>query len=150
MAPVESTIVVKHHSDDTGLGKDWKTSVWTFWHDQLDDRWPFNKRVQEVADFQDFQKFFQPGRIRLFGLSVTMALLWGGSIFVYGASVPRLGPLGASIGWPLSLAVGLLLANAIGLALGEWRGVSPRARAWMYAGIFVLVVAVILLSRVNS
>jgi L-rhamnose-H+ transport protein len=97
-----------------------------------------------------FQKFFQPGRIRLFGLSATMALLWGGSIFVYGASVPRLGPLGASIGWPLSLAVGLLLANAIGLALGEWRGVSPRARAWMYAGIFVLVVAVILLSRVNS
>jgi L-rhamnose-H+ transport protein len=97
-----------------------------------------------------FQKFFQPGRIRLFGLSATMALLWGGSIFVYGASVPRLGSLGASIGWPLSLAVGLLLANAIGLALGEWRGVSSRARAWMYAGIFVLVVAVILLSRVNS
>ena len=97
-----------------------------------------------------FQEFFQPGRIRLFGLSATMALLWGGSIFVYGASVPRLGSLGTSIGWPLSLAVGLLLANAIGLALGEWRGVSPRARAWMYAGILVLVVAVILLSRVNS
>jgi L-rhamnose-H+ transport protein len=96
------------------------------------------------------KKFFRPGGVRLFSLSIMMALLWGGSIFVYGASVPRLGSLGTSIGWPLSLAVGLLLANGIGLALGEWRRASPRARAWMYSGIVVLLLAVILLSRVSS
>ena len=96
------------------------------------------------------KKFLQPGRFRLWSLSTAMALLWGGSIFVYGASVPRLGSLGTSIGWPLSLAVGLLLANLIGILLGEWRQVSPRARGWMYSGILVLLVAVILLSRANS
>jgi L-rhamnose-H+ transport protein len=95
------------------------------------------------------KKFLQPGRIRLFGLSAVMALLWGGSIFVYGASVPRLGSLGTSIGWPLSLAVGLLLANMIGIALGEWRQASKRARVRMYSGILVLLAAVILLSRAS-
>ena len=93
------------------------------------------------------KKFKQPGGLRLFGLSAGMALLWGGSIFVYGAAVPRLGSLGTSIGWPLSLAVGLLLANGIGIGMGEWRQAPAQARKWMVSGIAVLLVAVILLSR---
>ncbi len=95
------------------------------------------------------RKFSQPGAARLVSLSLLMALLWGGSIFVYGASVPRLGSLGASIGWPLSLAVGLLFANAIGMGLGEWRFTSPRARLWMYLGIAVLLVAIVLLGHAS-
>jgi L-rhamnose-H+ transport protein len=95
------------------------------------------------------RKFAQPGGLRLYTLSAVMALLWGGSIFVYGASAPRLGALGTSIGWPLSLAVGLLLANVIGISLGEWRQAPVRARNWMYSGIGVLLVAVILLSKAS-
>jgi L-rhamnose-H+ transport protein len=70
-------------------------------------------------------KFGQPGSLRLYTLGMVMALLWGGSIFVYGAAAPRLGTLGASIGWPVSLATGLLVANAVGLLLGEWKGAPP-------------------------
>lgn len=95
------------------------------------------------------RKFAQPGKTRLWGLASLMALLWGGSIFVYGAATPRLGALGTAIGWPLSLAVGLLLANMIGMGLGEWRGVPASSRRWMYSGIAVLLVAVILLSRAS-
>ncbi len=94
-------------------------------------------------------KFTQPGGQRLYFLSSLMALLWGGSIFVYGAAVPRLGPLGTSIGWPLSLATGLLLANAIGVGLGEWRQAPSRARGWMYSGIGVLLIAIVVLGRAN-
>jgi type VI secretion system protein ImpL len=61
MAPVEMTITIKHHADQENLSKDWNTNVWTFWHDQLSERWPFNRRVRDVADYQNFQKFFQPG-----------------------------------------------------------------------------------------
>ena len=96
------------------------------------------------------KKFLQPGIMRLCGLSLLMALLWGGSIFVYGASAPRLGALGTSIGWPLSLAVGLLLANAIGIALGEWKHAPRGALTWMYSGIAVLLVAVVVLSQAGS
>ncbi len=95
---------------------------------------------------RSFAQFAEPPVLRLYSLSALMALLWSGSIFVYGAAVPRLGSLGTSIGWPLSLAVGLLLANAIGICFGEWRLASRRARAGMYSGIGVLLYAILLLS----
>ncbi|MGB6727380.1 MAG: L-rhamnose/proton symporter RhaT [Terracidiphilus sp.] len=91
------------------------------------------------------RKFIQPGVVRLLGLASLMGLLWGASIFVYGAAAPRLGSLGTSIGWPLSLSVGLLVANSIGIGLGEWRGAPRRARFWLYLGIAILLVAVVML-----
>lgn len=99
---------------------------------------------------QSLKKFRQTGAWRLYTLSLLMALLWGGSIFVYGASAFRLGALGTSIGWPLSLAVGLLLANVIGIGLGEWKKAPARARKFMYSGILVLLAAIVLLSRASS
>lgn len=99
---------------------------------------------------RNFAKFLAPGGMRLYSLATLMALLWGGSIFVYGAAAPRLGSLGVSIGWPLSLATGLLLANAIGIGLGEWRQASRRAQWQMYAGIAILLVAIVVLGRAGS
>jgi len=96
------------------------------------------------------RKFTQPGMERLWGLAAMMGLLWGGSIFVYGAAVPKLGSLGTSIGWPLSLSVGLVVANSIGIGLGEWRQAPKRARLWMYLGIGILVVAAVLLGLAGS
>ena len=71
-----------------------------------------------------------------------MGLLWGGSIFLYGAATPRLGRLGLSVGWPLSLAVGLLVANAMGLLLGEWRNASLSSKRYMRSGIAILICAI--------
>jgi L-rhamnose-H+ transport protein len=98
----------------------------------------------------NFHRFLEPGTARLYLLSALMAFLWGGSIFVYGAAAPRLGELGASIGWPLSLATGLLLANAIGIGLGEWKHAPKRALVWMYSGIIALLMAIIVLSRAGA
>jgi L-rhamnose-H+ transport protein len=61
-----------------------------------------------------------------------------------------LGSLGTAIGWPLSLATGLLLANAIGIALGEWRQAPRRAKSWMYSGIAILLIAIVILSRAGN
>ena len=77
-------------------------------------------------------------------LATIMGLLWGGSIFLYGASVTQLGDMGPSIGWPLSLAAGLLVANAMGLLLGEWKTAPAGARSRMRYGLLVLIVAIIL------
>jgi L-rhamnose-H+ transport protein len=82
------------------------------------------------------------GAGRGFGLSGLMALLWGASIFLYGAATVRLGDIGPSIGWPLSLAVGLLLANLMGLWLGEWRGAPRAAVGNMRFGLGLLMVAI--------
>lgn len=102
------------------------------------------------AKNRNVAKLWQPRSRRLYVLSMVMALLWGGSIFVYGAAAPRLGSLGTAIGWPLSLATGLLVANAIGMGLGEWKAAPAAARRNMYAGIAVLAAAIVILSRAGS
>lgn len=81
---------------------------------------------------------------RTYGLSVLMGLLWGGSIFLYGAATPMLGSMGPSIGWPLSLAVGLVVANGMGTLLGEWRDAPPDASRRMKMGIGILLLAIVL------
>lgn len=78
------------------------------------------------------------------GLSILMGLLWGGSIFLYGAATPRLGDIGPSIGWPLSLAVGLLVANLMGFLLGEWRAAGMQAVRNMRLGIVTLLAAIVI------
>jgi L-rhamnose-H+ transport protein len=80
---------------------------------------------------------------RAWGLSLLMGLLWGGSIFLYGAATPLLGNMGPSIGWPLSLAVGLLVANLMGVLLGEWRNANPGAARLMRFGILTILLAII-------
>jgi len=85
---------------------------------------------------------FREARGRSFTLAAAMGLLWGGSIFLYGAATPLLGDIGPSVGWPLSLAVGLLVANLMGIGLGEWRGAVNGAVQRMTAGIACLVAAI--------
>jgi L-rhamnose-H+ transport protein len=75
---------------------------------------------------------------------ILMGLLWGGSIFLYGTATPRLGPLGPSVGWPLSLAVGLLVANLMGVLLKEWRSAPVAAVKLMQLGLAILLFAIIL------
>jgi L-rhamnose-H+ transport protein len=82
--------------------------------------------------------------------SMGMGLLWGGSIFLYGAATPKLGNLGPSVGWPLSLATGLLVANLMGLLLGEWRDTLQLARRRMYQGIGSLLAAIALCAAASK
>lgn len=91
---------------------------------------------------RSWSKYASEGAMPLYGLAILMGLLWGGSIFVYGAAAPRLGQLGPAIGWPLSLVVGLLVANLCGLLTGEWKFSAAADRAWMIAGLVVLLIAI--------
>ena len=64
-----------------------------------------------------------------------MGLLWGGSIFLYGAAAPLLGKFGPALGWPISLAAGLVTANLMGVWLKEWRGAGRSAARLMWGGL---------------
>ncbi|HEX5412551.1 MAG TPA: L-rhamnose/proton symporter RhaT [Terriglobia bacterium] len=94
---------------------------------------------------RSWAKYAQPGSASLYGLTLLMGLLWGGSIFVYGSAAPKLGRLGPAIGWPLSLSVGLLTANMCGIFAGEWRFSRAIERAFMGLGLLVLILAVVTL-----
>lgn len=92
---------------------------------------------------QTLSLLFALGAVRSWALSTVMGLLWGGSIFLYGAATPLLGDLGPSVGWPLSLAVGLIVANLMGILLGEWRSAPPRSVFYMRSGFALLLLAIV-------
>ena len=94
---------------------------------------------------RSWAKYTQPKSLSLYGLTLLMGLLWGGSIFVYGSAAPNLGKLGPAIGWPLSLSVGLLTANVCGILAGEWRFSRAVERVFMGVGLLVLILAIITL-----
>jgi L-rhamnose-H+ transport protein len=94
---------------------------------------------------RSWAKYAQPKSASLYGLTLLMGLLWGGSIFVYGSAAPKLGRLGPAIGWPLSLSVGLLTANLCGIFAGEWRFSRAVERVFMGVGLLVLILAIITL-----
>lgn len=80
-------------------------------------------------------------------LCLAMALLWGGHIFIYGASVTYLGALGPSIGWPTTLATGLVTANIWGFYKGEWREADRRTKKRMLLGVAILIVSLVILGK---
>ena len=94
---------------------------------------------------RSWAKYAQRKSMSLYGLTLLMGLLWGGSIFVYGSAAPKLGRLGPAIGWPLSLSVGLLTANVCGILAGEWRFSRAVERVFMGVGLLVLILAIIIL-----
>jgi L-rhamnose-H+ transport protein len=91
---------------------------------------------------RSWHKYSQHGSAPLYALTVLMALLWGGNIFVYGAAAPKLGRLGPAIGWPLTLVTGLLTANVCGIIAGEWKKSGRPERVWMTLGLIMLLGAI--------
>jgi L-rhamnose-H+ transport protein len=91
-----------------------------------------------------FGLFFAPTPHKTWGLSTLMGILWGSSIFFYGAATPLLGDIGPSIGWPIALATGLVVANVMGILLGEWKSVEPEGARRMRAGVMLMLVAIVL------
>lgn len=86
---------------------------------------------------------YPPNSWSSWGRSAAMALLWGGSIFLYGSATPRLGSVGPSVGWPLSLAVGLVVANLMGVLLKEWVRAPATAVKLMRRGLAILLFAIV-------
>ena len=86
-----------------------------------------------------WSNYRQPKVIRLYAFGTLRGLLWGGSIFAYGAAAPTLGKFGPAIGWPLSLVVSLVTANFCGFAAGEWKFSLLAARRWMTVGVAILL-----------
>lgn len=97
-----------------------------------------------------WKKFSMPHATTLYTLAILMGILWGGDIFLYGFASPQIGKLGPAIAWPLKLIAGLITANVIGYFIGEWEQTHARERHLMIAGLVVLVMAILILTRAST
>jgi L-rhamnose-H+ transport protein len=52
--------------------------------------------------------------------------------------------------WILHMAFIILIANAWGLALKEWKGVQPKTKNTVIAGILIILLSVIIVGLGNN
>jgi L-rhamnose-H+ transport protein len=84
------------------------------------------------------------GRYWLF--AGVMAVFWFASTLMYGAASLRLGALGAVYGWPLFMSLIVIVSSVIGILAGEWKHATKSTVGLQFAGVAVLITAVIVLS----
>jgi L-rhamnose-H+ transport protein len=71
------------------------------------------------------------------------------SVIFMGSGMVFLGVLGASIGYGITQSMQIVGGQTIGFVGGEWKGVKGKPRKMMYLGLFVILVAIIILAYSN-
>lgn len=92
-----------------------------------------------------FKKFFIAGAAINWAKGFCMSAIFIAGMVLYTIAtvhyIPEIGPV---IGWPLFMAATIIMSNGLGLLSKEWRGVGRKAFLWLYAGIVLLIAAIIL------
>jgi L-rhamnose-H+ transport protein len=76
--------------------------------------------------------------------------LWYGGTVAYGMGAASLGKLGGIVGWPVFMTLDIIVGIFWGAVSGEWNEASRRAVAYCWAGVGVLVLAIVLISIGNA
>jgi len=97
-----------------------------------------------------WRTFVAPGTGVNYLHTLSMALIWGASILIYGMAAANLDELGASAGWAAFNAVGIVSANCWGLLTREWKGVGRQGMSAMAAGLAVLVAGIVLMGLAKT
>jgi len=95
--------------------------------------------------------FYRKGKLPSYLLlGSSMGLLWFGGVVLYGVGAASLGPLGSIVGWPVFMALDILAGLFWGAISGEWKGASLKTHAYCWAGVGILLVAIIIVSASNG
>jgi L-rhamnose-H+ transport protein len=81
--------------------------------------------------------------------AVLSALLWFGSLGIYGIGAAKMGELGTVIGWPVFVGLSLIFSNYWAIRSGEWKGAKKPLQI-MGIGVGVLILATIILAYSNT
>jgi hypothetical protein len=79
-----------------------------------------------------------------------MAFFWFASTLMYGVASGKLGELGPVLGWPFFMSLIVIMASVFGFLTGEWKNAGKTPLRVQMAGVAILVVAVIVLSRAGQ
>ena len=85
---------------------------------------------------------------RNYFLVILAGTLWYVQFFFYGMGYVKMGEYDFTA-WSILMALIIAMSNLWGIAMKEWKGTSPGTRAILWAGIAVLVFAVIIIGLGN-
>lgn len=83
-----------------------------------------------------------------YSMSLLTGLLWYGQFFFYGLGHVRMGHYKFS-SWAIHMIMLVLLSAVAGLMMKEWKNCSPKTMRLLFSALFVLVVAILMLTYGN-
>jgi L-rhamnose-H+ transport protein len=99
---------------------------------------------------KSFKNFFISGTGANWLQGSLMAVFWMAGMVLYTiASANYIKDVGPIVGWPLFLSATIIVSSILGVLTKEWKGVSKKAFLRMYAGISLLIIAIVLASLSN-
>ena len=94
--------------------------------------------------------FTQTSSARNLVLTFVMAALHFGCLFFYGLGGHYIGVLGTSVGFAIFQSGSLLVGNGLGFFTGEWQEASQNSKNWLFAGLGVLILGIVIVSIGNG
>lgn len=93
-----------------------------------------------------WKSFFSEGSCRNFFLVALMAIGHFACIFFYGLGATKLGDLGTSVAFAIFQSSSLIIGGSLGFLTGEWKGSSSKSKGWLFIGLTVLILGVMIVS----
>lgn len=92
----------------------------------------------------------RPRRVlyRNYGLAALSGLMWYGQFFFYGMGATKMGDYEFA-SWSIHMSSIIIFSNLWGISLGEWKLVSRRTSGFLWAGIALLIVSVLVIGWGN-
>jgi L-rhamnose-H+ transport protein len=87
---------------------------------------------------RDYVRLKGPMLARNFAFAALAGIIWCSQFICFKTGQPAMGKTDY-VGWAVLMASQILFGSLLGIALGEWRKTGGRTRAWLAAGIILLV-----------
>jgi len=79
-------------------------------------------------------------------LTLIMAIGHFLCIFFYGLGATALGDLGTSVAFAIFQASSVIIGISLGFFTGEWKGASEKSKRWLYIGLSILILGIVVVS----
>lgn len=108
--------------------------------------------IPKMARDNSLKNYWSGGNLGIeYVLAMFIGLVWFlGQGVAYAVGLTKLGHLGVSVGAALFMGMMIVISNVVGVRTGEWKGVSAKAKRTLYIGLFMLVLAMVIISAGNG
>jgi L-rhamnose-H+ transport protein len=98
---------------------------------------------------KSWKSYTYPHSANAYKWAILAALLWFGSLAIYGYGAAKMGELGTVIGWPVFVGLSLIFSNMWAVLSREWKS-AKEIKKLLYLGILILIIATMLLAYANA
>ncbi len=106
--------------------------------------------VIQLSKNKSWGNFITTGSLRNLFLILIMALVYCASLIIYGLGAYKLGALGTSVGFAIFQSGCIMVANLLGVFTGEWKNAGIKSRQWLFGGLAVMCVGIVIVAIGNG